>query len=156
MFLRMLWLSGVLFLTTLGSAISAETGNILAFERDRLKAACQQIDFMPGFIEMTDLNGDGIEDAIIDYGHLQCDGSNIAFCGSGGCTLRFYAGLGGERFAEAGEFLSFGIRTRGRGKNLRIAIRVGGGACGKANAASCTLDAALVRNKIVVRGRSGR
>jgi hypothetical protein len=153
MILRTLCLAGIMLLAATASGLSAETGNILEFERGKLKDSCQQIEFMPGFIDMIDLNGDGLEDAIIDYSHLQCDGSNIAFCGTGGCTLRFYAGLRGDRYAEAGEFLSHGIRTSGRGKNLRIAIRVGGGDCGKANAASCTLDAALIGNKIVVRGR---
>lgn len=136
-----------------GGLRAAETGNILEFERGKLRESCGTIEFMPGFIEMTDLNGDGIDDAIIDYSHLSCDGGSMAFCGSGGCTLRFYAGLPGERFAEAGEFLSHRIRLVGKGRNMQIAIEVGGGVCGRANAASCTLDAALKGTKIVVRGR---
>ena len=143
----------ILAAAPLAAASAAETANVLEFERKKLQSSCGQVEFMPGFIEMTDLNGDGIDDAIIDYQYLQCDGSSIAFCGSGGCTVRFYAGLPGGRHAEAGEFLSHGLRTSGRGRSMRIAIRDGGSECGRANAAACTLDAALVGQQIVVRGR---
>lgn len=151
--LRTTSLSFAVLLATGLATTAAETNNILEFERKKLSDTCQDVVFMPGFIEMMDLNGDGIDDSIIDYDYLQCDGSNIQFCGSGGCTVRFYAGLPGNRYAEAGEFLSYGLRTIGRGRNMRLAIRVGGGDCGRANAASCTLDAALVGQRIVVRGR---
>ncbi|MDH4980716.1 hypothetical protein [Hyphomicrobium sp. D-2] len=133
-----------------GSVQAAEVKDILQHERQLLAGQCSEIEFYPGFIEMMDLNGDGREDAIIDYQYVHCDGATETFCGSGGCTLRLYSGSRNGAFAEAGEFLSYGLKLRGSGKKRRIAISVHGSACGKAGAASCTITGRLADGKFVI------
>ena len=129
---------------------AAEVSDILQHERKLLSGQCTQIEFYPGFIEMMDLNGDGREDALIDYQYLQCDGSSDAFCGSGGCTMRMYSGERRGLFAEAGEFLSYGIKIQGRGRKMRIAISVHGTECGGSGASPCTIVGRLSQGKFIV------
>lgn len=132
---------------------AAEVEDILQHERKLLSGQCTVIEFYPGFIEITDLNGDGRDDAIVDYQYLQCDGSSNAFCGSGGCTLRVYSGGRSGRFAEAGEFLSYGLKLHGKGTKTRILISVHGSECGGAGASPCTIVGRLGQGKFVVEGK---
>ena len=39
----------------------------------------------PGFVRQADVDGDGLNDAVLDWGGLRCDGSAFLYCGSGGC-----------------------------------------------------------------------
>lgn len=141
-------LAAALFGAATGHA--GEVKDILQHERNVLSGQCQAIEFYPGFIEIMDLNGDGTEDAIVDYQYLSCDGSSLAFCGSGGCTLKLYGGKRGGLFDEAGEFLSYGLKIVGKGKAARIAISVHGSECGKDGAAPCTLTGRLRNGTFIV------
>lgn len=135
-------------------AKAAETQDILAFERAKLRSTCQRIAFEPGFLRRVDLDGDGVADAIVDYGKLQCDGSSMMFCGSGGCTYRFYAGLPGGRFSEAGEVLARNVEQRSRNGRSQIIVTSGGSACGRANVANCVQAGTLTGGRLVLqRGR---
>ena len=131
-------------------AQAAEVQDILQHERKVLAGQCTEIEFYPGFIEMMDLNGDGREDAIIDYQYLNCDGAMNAFCGTGGCTLRLYSGGRGGVFSEAGEFLSLGLKLQGSGKKRRIAISMHGSACNKAGSETCTVVGRLADGKFII------
>ena len=37
-----------------------------------------------GFVRMADADGDGVNDLLLNYGHLRCDGG-VRYCGSAGC-----------------------------------------------------------------------
>lgn len=37
-----------------------------------------------GFVHLADVDGDGVNDLILDYGQLRCDGAT-RYCGSAGC-----------------------------------------------------------------------
>jgi hypothetical protein len=41
----------------------------------------------PGYQTTADLNGDGVEDYVLDYQHLECANAWSFFCGSAGCPL---------------------------------------------------------------------
>lgn len=144
-------LAVALFCALAGAAGAAETQDILAFERAQLRSTCQRVEFGRDFLRRVDLDNDGIADAIVDYGHLQCDGSSTMFCGSGGCTIRFYAGLPGGRFAEAGEVLAYEARPQMQGGRTQIVIKAGGASCGRVNAAGCTQTAVLSGGRLVIR-----
>ncbi|WP_334147984.1 hypothetical protein [Hyphomicrobium sp.] len=132
------------------SGASADITDILSHERTLLSGQCTEIEFYPGFIDVTDLNGDRWDDAIIDYQYLMCDGSFSAFCGTGGCTLRLYSGGPKGTFSEAAEFLSRGLKTKGRGKRMRLLISLHGSECGRPGAASCVLTGRLGRGTFIV------
>lgn len=52
----------------------------------------------PGHQTTADLNGDGIEDYLLDYQHLECANAWSFFCGSAGCPLvAFLSGPSGHR-----------------------------------------------------------
>jgi hypothetical protein len=43
-----------------------------------------------GFIAQRDINGDGIDDYVLDYGQVQC-GNRQGYCGSSGCHTEVFA-----------------------------------------------------------------
>lgn len=140
--------------STFVSPVAAEeTSDIIAYERQILADSCTTIEFMPGFIDVTDLNDDGVDDAIIDYQYLNCDGSNMAFCGTGGCTLRLYSGRGSGRFTEAADMLSQGLKLVRRSGKTYLAISVRGSECGKSGAKKCTITGRLKDGEFAVDSR---
>lgn len=144
-------LAVALFLVFAVPATAAEiTTDILGYEREILADSCDQITFMPGFIDMVDMNDDGRADGIVDYQYLDCDGSMNAFCGSGGCTLRLYTGLADGRFAATADLLSEGLKLRQVKGKTKLYISLDGGACGKSGASSCTLIGHLTDKELVV------
>jgi hypothetical protein len=40
----------------------------------------------PGFARMADVDGDGVNDLLLDYGRLRCD-EGTRYCGTAGCRL---------------------------------------------------------------------
>lgn len=88
-----------------------------------------------GFITRKDVNGDGIEDFILDYGHFVCDGSRT-FCGSGGCTTAVYASSNGQ-FVKVLDDLLRDLRFATIKGRPAVLIGLHGSACGKAGSAAC-------------------
>lgn len=43
----------------------------------------------PGFVRQADVDGDGVNDLLIDYLGITCDGSR-GFCGTGGCSQEIW------------------------------------------------------------------
>jgi hypothetical protein len=46
-----------------------------------------------GFLTRRDINGDGIDDFILNYEHVLCGGYETHFCGTGGCLIQVFAPL---------------------------------------------------------------
>lgn len=64
---------------------------------DEARAACAtyengELGYQPGTIRLIDLNGDGIDDEIIDESTYKCTSSATMFCGTGGCGLKVIVG----------------------------------------------------------------
>jgi hypothetical protein len=88
-----------------------------------------------GFVTQKDVNGDGVNDFIIDYGKLSCsDGSH--FCGTAGCLTQVFVSLNGNYVKVLDENvrdLHFG-RIHGR---AAMQVDLHGIACGRAGAEPC-------------------
>jgi hypothetical protein len=64
-----------------------------AIEENR--KACEPDKFATdtGFLTRRDVNADGIDDFILDYGKAACGDSTSYFCGSAGCVTQVFVSL---------------------------------------------------------------
>jgi hypothetical protein len=55
----------------------------------------------PGFVAQKEINGDGVNDYILDYGKFVCGGADQSyFCGTAGCLMHVFASLPDGTFAK--------------------------------------------------------
>ena len=67
---------------------------------EAMKDCSEKVKFEKGFLTRRDINGDGIEDFILDYGYFACGGSRNTYCGSAGCSTEVFASLSGSKFTK--------------------------------------------------------
>jgi hypothetical protein len=105
---------------------------------EAMKDCDEKVRFEKGFLTRRDINGDGIEDFILDYGHFACGASRNTYCGSAGCSTEVFASLSGGKFTKVLDENVRGIEfktVRGRPAML---LELHGSACGKVGSAPCS------------------
>lgn len=105
-------------------------------EGDVRDCATHDAKFEKGFMTRKDINGDGKEDYILDYGHFVCGGISTTFCGSAGCTTTAYASSGSGYVKVLDENVR-GLEFRTIGGRPAMLLGLHGSACGKVGAAAC-------------------
>lgn len=92
-------LFGVLGLSTvlILAPATANASEIASRLIDEARQNCASLDngelgYQPGTIRLIDLNGDGVDDEIIDESTYTCTSSHTLFCGTGGCGLKVIVG----------------------------------------------------------------
>jgi hypothetical protein len=104
-------------------------------KRQACEPAHEQLE--SGFIKRRDINGDHIDDYILDYGRFICGVDQSFFCGTSGCLTEVFASLPDSTFSNV---LSENVRelrfARIRGRRAMI-LDLHGSYCGKVGAASC-------------------
>ncbi|NVK42508.1 MAG: hypothetical protein HWE39_14805 [Oceanospirillaceae bacterium] len=85
---------GTVLIMSAPIANASETANRLI---DQARQQCStlnggELGFQPGTIRLIDLNGDGVDDEIIDESTYTCTSSQTLFCGTGGCGLKVIVG----------------------------------------------------------------
>jgi hypothetical protein len=90
----------------------------------------------PGFVRQADVDGDGVNDVLIDYMGLTCDGS-WGFCGTGGCSQEVWLGdrAGPYRLLLADQILLIELPEPGR-----LRVTMDGGDCGLSGAEICEYE----------------
>jgi hypothetical protein len=136
--------SHLLIVCAVGSAIlparaAMEPDNVAAQVEDAAKT-CRDMGGKPdtdAMLSVADVNGDGVEDWVVDYSRLRCAGTPNPFCGSGGCSLQIFLGSqrGSWKMVFDSLVQSFSFGTAGSRRVLRATTS--GSDCGKTNAASC-------------------
>ena len=105
---------------------------------DAIRDCHEKVKFEKGFLTRRDINGDGIDDFILDYGQFACGANSLLYCGSAGCVTEVFASLSGGKFAKVLDENVRGIEfktVRGRPAML---LELHGSACGKAGSAPCS------------------
>ena len=105
---------------------------------EAIKGCDETVKFGKGFLTRRDINGDGIDDFILDYEHFACGASVSLYCGSAGCLTQVFASLSGGKFAKVLDENVRGIKfktVRGRPAML---LELHGSSCGKPGAAPCS------------------
>lgn len=121
---------------TLSGGVRADIVTVLGMERAALAESCKQLEFLDGFAKEVDVNGDTLPDVLINYGLLKCDGTQMMFCGSAGCTQNLYVQRDGGRYDKVAEFLAYDLRFDRPSQASFLAV-LHGGSCGRSGAETC-------------------
>jgi hypothetical protein len=65
-----------------------------------------------GFLTRRDVNGDGIDDFILNYEYALCGGSEAHFCGTGGCLMQIFASLENKDYVEVMNENAFAVHFK--------------------------------------------
>ena len=97
---RFLLALAALLIAAAAPARAAEQPEVVAQAIDDARKQCLGDRGKPGasngMVTVTDLNGDGREDWILDYARFDCKGPAPLFCGSAGCLLQIFMWQGGS------------------------------------------------------------
>jgi len=91
----------------------------------------------PDFITQKDVNGDKVQDYILDYDKFKCGDNPNFFCGTAGCLMQVFVSVDDGEYALA---LDQNVRrlqfkwVKGRPAML---LSLHGSACGRVGAAPC-------------------
>jgi hypothetical protein len=96
-------------------------------------------------VRAADVDGDGLNDVLIDYLGLICDGMQ-AYCGTGGCTQEVWlADRGGPyRLLVSDQIVRIELPEPGR-----LRITRDGGWCGLSGAEACVDDYSVENGALV-------
>ena len=81
-------------------------------------------------VKRADLNGDGIEDYVLDVGSVNCDGAASVY-GDREKGVLVYVGDGKGGATEAFNDMSYGTTLEGTGPSAKLWLTVSGRSCGK-------------------------
>ena len=81
-------------------------------------------------IKRADLNGDGIEDYVLDVGSVNCEGAASVY-GDREKGVIVYVGDGKGGATEALNDMSYGMKVEGTGPAAKLWLTVSGQSCGK-------------------------
>jgi hypothetical protein len=105
---------------------------------EAMKDCHEKVKFEKGFLTRRDINGDGVDDFILEYGHFACGASVSLYCGSAGCSTQVFASLSRGKFTKVLDDNVRGIKfetVRGRPAML---LELHGSSCGKVGSAPCS------------------
>ena len=97
---------------------------------------CGKSDYADDWLHRSDLNGDGIDDIVIEY-KLACYDLPAPFCGASGCMTELWYGLPGERWQLVLRTNMLGIGPVAYKDVPAVRIATVGLACGKTHGQIC-------------------
>jgi hypothetical protein len=87
------------------ASLAADYPDVVKAAIEDARKQCVEVEGKPGagdaMVSVADLDGNGREDWVLDFGKLECDGAATLFCGTGGCTLQIYLWQGGSEWKLA-------------------------------------------------------
>jgi hypothetical protein len=98
------------------------------------RGTCQNFTTHTGFIVRRDINGDGLDDFVLDYGKTACDQSSSWFCGTGGCLIQVFASLGTNKYVKVLDQNAYEVRFERRAGRHAMIQLLHGVHCGRAGA----------------------
>lgn len=106
---------------------------------DATKSCGKKVHLKENFITRRDVNGDGIDDFILDFGWFVCgQNSGSDYCGSGGCLTQVFASLSGARFAKVFDDFVQSIKFAEVNERPALVFELHGSDCGKAGFEPCS------------------
>ena len=106
---------------------------------DATKSCGQKVELNRNFITRRDINGDGIDDFILDFGAFIC-GQNRGsdYCGSGGCLTQIFTSLSEAKFVKAFDDVIQSIKFAELNGRPALVLALHGSACDKAGFEPCS------------------
>ena len=125
-------LSAALLSTVLPVRAAEIVPDAIAAVQAGVAKRCKAPVYGEDFADTVDFNNDGLLDAILNLGAVNCDGVPGGLCGNVGCPHEFYIQVaeGGYFLAATADLYGYGMKKRYGNMVLEL----------KANAASCGRD----------------
>ncbi|GJD53715.1 hypothetical protein OPKNFCMD_6493 [Methylobacterium crusticola] len=98
----------------------------------------QKAMFGDRFITRKDVNGDGIQDYILDYAAFKCGDNAGFYCGSAGCVTTVYASISRGGYVKVLNENVRAVRFKAVGGTPAMILDLHGSSCGLSGAAPCT------------------
>jgi hypothetical protein len=133
-------------------AAAAEPPDNVAAAVAEAAQACKDANGTPNtdaILSVDDLNGDGGEDWIADYGKLKCVGGINPLCGNGGCTIQIYFWDGGTSWDVVFEDLVKSYKFGKSGGKRMLYVTTSGDPCNKPTAQTCKYTYRLEKDAVV-------
>ena len=114
--------------------------------------ACKDMDGQPNtdaVLTVEDLNGDGGEDWIADYGKLKCEGGVNPLCGTGGCSIQIYFWDGATAWELVFEDLVKSYKFGKSGGKRMMYVTTSGDPCNKPSNETCSYTYRLEKDAVV-------
>lgn len=92
--------------------------------------------FKKGFLTRKDINGDGKEDYILDFGQFLCGSPYSSYCGSGGCSTSVYVSTANGYMRVLNDTVH-SVEFKTIGGRPAMLLQVHGSACGREGAFVC-------------------
>jgi len=156
------WIASILAASTAivwpGGIAMASSEEVISQERTALSESCSSLELLDGFATTVDVNGDNLPDVVTNYQRILCDGSQMMFCGSGGCTRNVFIQRPDGSFFQVGSFLTYEIEFDSPA-DASFLVAAHGMNCGQSGVETCQLrfqvsgDTAVLRedaNEIAV------
>ncbi|WP_377298607.1 hypothetical protein [Rhizobium sp. SGZ-381] len=123
------------------------------YEKDHFRKICASPTFADDFITRTDINNDGIIDAIVNHGAVTCNGEKGVGCDADGCPYNFYL-----QVKEGGYFMMstakiFGYDFVKRFGNMVFVFRMHPKFCDRTDTAPCEMTVRVRGAKMVTISR---
>jgi hypothetical protein len=68
--------------------------------QDSVKQCGAEVTLKWGFVVAEDVNGDGVDDYVLDYGKFVCGDIRSYFCGSGGCLTQVFVSIPNGKYVK--------------------------------------------------------
>ena len=137
---------------TLAAAGAAEPPDNIVEAIADAERACKDMDGKPdtgAVLKMEDLNGDGGEDWIADYGKMKCDGGINPLCSTAGCTIQIYFWDGATSWDVVFEDLVRSYKFGTSGGKRMLYVTTSGIPCNKPVAETCKYTYRLEKETVV-------
>jgi hypothetical protein len=124
---------GFLFCCIAGQAAAPPLPAVVAKAAKETAAICSEVGGKAdtsNAVKRADLNGDGIEDYVLDVGAVNCDGAASIY-GDREKGVIVYVGDGKGGATEAFNDMSYGMTIEGAGPAAKLWLTVSGQSCGK-------------------------
>lgn len=103
------------------------------------KSCGQKVKLKENFITRRDVNGDGIDDFILDFGWFICgQNSGSDYCGSGGCLTQVFVSRSELKFVKVFEDVVQSLKFAEVNERPALVLELHGSACGKAGFEPCS------------------
>lgn len=115
------------------------------YEKTFFQKKCQIVQFDSNFVVRQDINNDGLMDAVVNHGAVNCDGTRGVGCNGDGCPYNFYL-----QVKEGGYFMIasaqiYGYDFEQRFGNMVLAMKMHPRFCERAEGTDPCVVTARVR-----------
>jgi hypothetical protein len=137
---------------TFASAKGAEPPENIAEAVSEAARACKHTKGTPNtdaVLSAKDLNGNGGEDWIADFGKMTCDGGTNPLCGDAGCTIRIYFWDGDKEWDLVFEDFVRSYKFGKAGGKPMLYVTTSGIPCNKPVTETCEYNYRLEKDTVV-------